>query len=76
MREGAGDARKTDVAVLRAASTWFGCSGLLLIATRSLLVRDGKCGEGCLSLAAASPAQMAAIAISNPPMAPNAQNCP
>ena len=50
-----------DAAVSRAASIWLGCNGLALIATRRRLVSDGNCDKGCLSLAAASPAQIAAI---------------
>src|SRR3978361_2286734 len=73
---GAEGAIRTDAAVSRAASIWVGCSGLALIATRSRLVSDGKRGEGCLSLAVAVPAQIAAIAINNAPTAPNAQNVP
>ena len=65
---------RTAAAVSRAASIWFGCNGLALIATRSRLVSDGKCGAGRLSLAAAMPAQIAAIAVSSAPTAANAQN--
>ncbi|XSC45063.1 hypothetical protein ACF1BQ_001990 [Bradyrhizobium sp. RDT10] len=78
-RSPAGDAdgaNKTDAAVSRAASSWSGWSGLALIAMRRRLVNEGNCGDGFLSLAAANPAQIAAIASSNAPMAPNAQNCP
>ena len=69
-------ANRTEAAVSRAASIWAGLSGLDLIATRSRLVSEGKCGGGRFSLAAATPAQMAAIVTSTPPIAPNAQNCP
>ena len=73
---GAEGASRTEAAVSRAASIWSDWSGLALIATRSRLVSVGKCGGGCLNLAAATPAQIAANVTSNAPIAPNAQNCP
>ncbi len=42
------------------------------MATRRRLLKDGNCGEGRFSLLAATPAQIAAIATSIPPVAPNA----
>ena len=54
---GAEGANRTDAAVSRAASIWSGWSGLALITPKAAGER-GKCGDGCLSLAAASPAQM------------------
>ena len=73
---GAGGVCKIDLAVSFAAPIWSGLSGLALTATRRRLASEGKCGVFCLSLTAASPAQIAAIIASKAPTAPKAQNCP